>query len=172
MKFILIDKNKELIDKAQEMLKTVDTNFEVTAVHSDIKKYLDKKDTIIATASNPSFTMGGGLDAILKNGLGIDETKLREGKVYNNKVLPIISVDAELKSTEQIILRALALLFYRDNDNNTYLFTGLGTSIGGLDIDSFIKVLKAVLTGDMSKYADVYFGESCEFGGSCEYGEC
>jgi hypothetical protein len=149
-KIIFCDKNKELLEKAKTVFGEVGT---IDNIHSELivdnsgdilkckKKYPEAK---IVTASNPDFSMGGGLDLILKNEYPEQCNGLREFKITKDLFF-VISVNKDLKATKKIIRRALLGVYFCSRKNDIIL-TGLGTGIGGISSEAFLEEL-ALLVG-------------------------
>ena len=97
-------------------------------------------NALIATASNPSFTMGGGLDLQIARRFPDDIANLWHGKVTEH-LLGIVSVNDELEATEEIIRFALQTIV-RASKTRNIVFTGIGTGIGGMENEKFIQLLK------------------------------
>ena len=138
-KLIICDKNKLLIDKLKE--QNLKSNiFEIILLNDDVLnaklKYINAK---ICTASNPLFNAGGGLDKLLKNTYPNEWKQAKEFNVTDNLFF-IISVDNNINSNREIIRKCFDGLYL--NKNNDFILTGIGTAIGGLDIEVFIEELK------------------------------
>ncbi|NCN87228.1 hypothetical protein GW932_05330, partial [archaeon] len=90
---ILIDFNKSLISKAKKL--------KINSQTGDIIKFhRDNPDTILCSASNPNFTMGGGLDAQIDYHFPEECKKLRKGKnQIKGNIAFIISVNDKIKAT-------------------------------------------------------------------------
>ena len=98
-------------------------------------------ETRIVTASNPSFSPDGGLDAVLAKKY---EWQPKEFG-WDDHLFYAVSVNDKRVSNKQILLRlAVGLLGF--SHNFTPILTGVGTGIGGLEIDTFIEILRAILT--------------------------
>ncbi len=144
-KIIICDKNKELIDYLKaNVLKTGDkTGIEFEFVCGDIIELHEKtENSRIVTASNPSFSPDGGLDAVLASKYSWEEAT---EFAFNNDLFFVVSVDEERKANEKLIQRALiGVLGYLPKF--TLLLTGIGTGIGGLAIEVLGRLIVDVLS--------------------------
>lgn len=96
---------------------------------------------VIVTASNTDFTMGGGWDACVKRWYPSECARVEKGinqRIGN--VIFTITVDKNLRATENLVREALRFALDNVKDNETLLLTGLGTGIGGLSEELFIKI--------------------------------
>lgn len=142
---VFAEKNKEL----RELFKESFPDIEVT---DDMFSCPEPKN--IVTCSNKWLSMGGGIDAIIakhypkecaqaKEQLGkgtIDDllTPFRVGRVVF-----AVTVDDQLKADTKAIKNALSFIFNRLKDHEeTFIFTGMGTGIGGLSPEKFINLCK------------------------------
>lgn len=138
-KIIFIDKNKRLVNKVKKALDT--SKIEV--------KYGDifAEDGVIVTASNPDFTMGGGLDALIarkypKECKQAQKTPGKNKRIGN--VIFTITVDKKLNSNSKLVMKALRFAKKNQKKGETLLISGLGTGIGGLSYKNFIECLSEV----------------------------
>jgi hypothetical protein len=132
MKILIIDQNKKLIKKVKEAIKHLPFKG-VSAKAGDIFK----EKGVIVSASNPNFTCGGGLDkAIMEHGYKPPKKQGRKGNI-----IWTITVDKEIKSSRELIKEAIKFALSKINRNETLLLTGLGTGIGGLEVDDFVWIL-------------------------------
>ena len=143
-KLIICDKNKELIKAVEKYLKENGSGVfdSVEVVHGDVVKLHEKRpETRIVTASNPSFSPDGGLDAVLAKKY---EWQPKEFS-WDSHLFYAVSVDDKRVSNKNILLRlAVGLLGF--SHNFVPILTGVGTGIGGLEVAVFIEILRAVLT--------------------------
>ena len=151
-KIIFCDKNKELVKKVKKVFEKEKNNTHcelVVSEYSDVlktkKKYPNAK---IITASNPDFTMSGGLDSLLKKTYAEQCSYPREF-LLTNDLFFTISVDKELKANEYEMMRVMfgAYMCSRKND---IILTGIGTGIGQLPEDDFIRYLTRLINSDFS----------------------
>ncbi len=154
MKLTFCDKNKNLVKKVDTLFKKYKKNeagLELKAVSQDIFKYQAKNGGLICSASNPDFNMAGGLDSLISKNFP-EEVKMAKEFNMTNNLFFLITVDKNIKSSKEIIRRALAGVFaYRDNN---LILTGIGTAIGGLDESIFLEELERILNADLS-YANL-----------------
>jgi len=143
-KLIVCDKNKELIKAVKKYLKENGSGVfdEVVAVHGDVIKLHEKDSgTRIVTASNPSFSPDGGLDAALAKRYSWEPAEFD----FDEHLFYAVSVNDKRQSTKDILLRlAVGVLGY--SHRFVPILTGVGTGVGGLAIETFIEVLHAILT--------------------------
>ena len=143
-KLIICDENKELIKAVERYLKENGNGVfdSVEVIHGDVVRVHKKNpETRIVTASNPSFSPDGGLDAVLAKKY---EWQPKEFG-WDDHLFYAVSVNDKRVSNKQILLRlAVGLLGF--SHNFTPILTGVGTGIGGLEIDTFIEILRAILT--------------------------
>jgi len=151
MELTFVDKNKSLVKKVKELFESVEnkTSFTLDTYCWDVFEYKKKNtDFKICTASNPSFSMGGGLDWAIKKKYPEECNNLKEFVVTNN-LFPLITVDSNIKTDRQIIRRCLAGIFaYRYKYN--LILTGIGTAIGWLYENILLEELKRFLSADLS----------------------
>ncbi len=149
-KLIFCDLNESLVKKVKELFKQNQNNkwnTELEAVCGDVFECQKQNEGYkICTASNPDFHMGGGLDKLIADRFSQEIGKLKEFD-YTDDIFYTISVDSDLKATEKIITRALIGIFAFRYVN--LIFTGLGSSIGGMSEDDFLECLKKVVSADL-----------------------
>ena len=135
---ILIDLNQSLLKKAN--------NLGIKTLYSDIIKYhKEHKNTLLCSASNPMFNMNGGLDAVIKFNFPDICKRLTKNKNQIKKDIAfIISVNNQIKSTQKLIKEAIQFVL-QNAKGRTILLTGLGTGIGGMSEDIFLKILHTEL---------------------------
>lgn len=134
MKIIFIDKNKKLVAKVKKAVKYFP--IKIDCIEGDIFK----QKGVVVSASNPSFSMGGGLDAAIKKHYPIECTNVKKQGQVNN-VMFTITVGDDFKATRDLVDSALSFAMNEKNHmtpNQTMLISGLGTGIGGLDEDDFV----------------------------------
>ncbi len=149
MKLIFCDLNKELKKKVKKVFEEEANNIhsELIVSNTDLLKTKKKyNNALIVTASNPMFTMGGGLDKVIKDKFGKQCENAREFK-FTKDLFFTITCDENIKSTRKMIKRALLGVYFA-NRKNDIILTGLGTSIAGLSDDEFITELRLFLNAD------------------------
>ncbi len=148
MKIIFCEKNKELLKKVKEVFKNETNNLHCELItETDVFKAKKKyPNALITTTSNPDFSMGGGLDALIKEKYPEQCKSPREFK-FTKDLFFTITVDKNIKSSKSIVQRALLGIYFASRKNDI-IFTGLGTGIGGLSIDDFISELKKFVNAD------------------------
>ena len=100
MKIKFVDLNKKLVDKVRKAIP----HFE--CICDDIFNH----EWVIVSASNPSFTFGGGLDALIAKKYPKECKEKQDKKGWNERIGNIIftiSVDDKLKSNKVLIWEAL-----------------------------------------------------------------
>lgn len=135
MKIKFIDKNKTLVEKVKKTIP----HFE--CICDDIFNH----DGVIVSASNPSFTFGWWLDALIAKKYPEECKQKQTKKGWNERIWNVIftiSVDDNIKSNKSLIWDALQSIMMFWDENETILLSWLGTAIGWLPEDDFIDVLK------------------------------
>jgi len=135
MKIKFIDLNKWLVEKVREAIP----HFE--CINDDIFNH----EWVIVSASNPNFTFGWWLDALIAKKYPIECKEKQSKKGWNERIGNIIftiTVDDSLKSNKVLIREALQSVMIYWRENETILLSWLGTAIGWLSEDDFIDVLK------------------------------
>src|SRR3990167_6345616 len=142
---IICDKNKKLINAVNEFVKSYGFGVfdDVQVICGDVIKVHEKTpNSKIVTASNPQFLPDGGLDLVLSK--KYDWSKAAEF-YFSNDLFYVVSVNNDRKSSKEILLRsAVGILGY--STKFTPILTGIGTGVGGIAIDVFVEVLKAILS--------------------------
>lgn len=103
---------------------------------------------VLMTASNPQFTMGGGLDYLFaKNYPHVVQFKQVKGGGMERigNIIFAITVDECYKASPETIKQALIFALDHTYEGETLLVSGIGTGIGGLSEDEFVKVIKSVI---------------------------
>ena len=142
-KIIFIDQNESLVKKVKKAVKYLP--WDITVKQGDIFK----EKGLIVSASNPTFSMGGGLDAQIAKRFPKECTKVKQGK--NQRIGDIvftITVNEELKATGELVKKALKFALVKTRTNETVLVSGLGTGIGGLDEDDFVWLFLSAIVED------------------------
>ena len=151
MTIVFCDTNKELCKKIKAL------NGDIKVFNKDVfklKKQKEYEDYKIVTASNPSFSAGGGLDKSLKYAYPEQWGEAKEFN-YTRDLFFVISVGDKFKTDEIIIKRCLAGV--RAYQYKNLILTGIGTGIGGLNIDAFIDLFKKVIINADLRGADLSY---------------
>lgn len=139
MNIIFCDFNKSLCQKVFDLQLP-----DLAVAYGDIFRFKG----VIVSASNPQFTMGGGLDAIIAQKYP-HETKIKQklggGNERLGEVIFTITVNDHLEATPELVREALRFALDNVYADETLLLTGLGTGIGGMDEDKFIQLLKEAI---------------------------
>lgn len=137
---IIIDNRKSIV------IKAIKAGFE--GIHGDyFYEALKIPRHVLCSASNPYFTFAGGVDKELSNNFPLyceEKQSKGGGNERIGNVCFTISVNKRLDSNAQLVREALQ--FAKDNtfEGETLCLCALGTSIGNLDEDVFISLLKEV----------------------------
>ena len=122
MKIKFIDINKKLVDKVKKAIP----HFE--CICDDIFNH----KWVIVSASNPDFTFGGWLDALIAKKYPTECKEKQSKKGWNERignVIFTITVDNNLKSNKELIRDALVSIMMYWEEGETILLSWLGTSI-------------------------------------------
>ncbi len=145
MKIVFVDRNIDLVRKVREAVKSLDEKKqELIEVHKgDVFDY----DGVHVSASNPSFTFGGGLDAVLfkKYNKECLQARKTKGMKRIGNVIFTITVDNEYFATEYRVRKALEFAIENTKTRETLVLSGLGTGIGGLNERTFVKLFITAL---------------------------
>lgn len=103
---------------------------------------------VLMTASNPHFSMGGGLDAVfLKHYPLIVQHKQAKGggmeRIQN--IVFAITVDHTYRATPDMIEKAIRFALENTHEGETLLLSGIGTGIGGMSTAQFVDVLNRII---------------------------
>jgi len=143
MKLIFVDTNKELVDKVKKLFENWNfdkLNMQLDTYHWDVFDYKkDNPNFLICTASNPKFNMWWWLDKAIADHYPSEVKNLKEWKPTDN-LLPLITVNSDLKATRSQIMRALTFVYVNRYKYNMIL-TGIWTGIGGMSDDDFMDCL-------------------------------
>jgi hypothetical protein len=162
---IFCDTNKELCDMVDTIKSENKWCFDFIVENMDIfdckKKYPWSK---IATASNPDFTFGGGLDLAIA---GVYKKEIKQAKefLFTDNLFFTITVWKDLKATKKIVQRALIWCFAYWTDNDI-IISWFGTWIWWLSLYDFVLELNKILLKDMRNAdmhgADMYGANMCD----------
>lgn len=143
LNIIFVDFNESLVKKVSAL--------GIESHHSDFFTfaYNHVERPVLMTASNPFFSMGGGLDwEFAKQFPKLCEYKRNKGtgmeRIMN--VCFTITVDDRLKATKESVRSALKFAIENTHEGETLLLSGVGTGIGGISEEDFISALKEVIT--------------------------
>lgn len=140
MKLKIIDSRRSIIDKCE------DSGYDVT--HGDyFTEILKVPRHVICSASNSSYTFGGGFDRELYENFPLycqeKQTRIGSNERIGN-ICFVISVDNELKANERLVREALQFSKENTAKDETLCIMGIGTAIGRLDESQFVSILKEV----------------------------
>ena len=161
MKLIFVDTNKKLVNKVKKLFENWNfdkLDMQLDTYHWDVFDYKkDNPNFLIYTASNPKFNMWWWLDKAIADHYPSEVKNLKEWKPTDN-LLPLITVNSDLKATRSQIMRALTFVYVNRYKYNMIL-TGIWTGIGGMNdddfIDCFYSLLCAALGGADLRGADL-----------------
>jgi hypothetical protein len=117
----------------------------IQAVHADYFEASAKIPRhVLCTASNPSYTFGGGIDRFFyeKYPHYCEIKQLKGGG--NERIGNIcftISVSNAIKSNEELVKDAIRFAMDNTDEGETLVLSGLGTSVGLLNEDVFVELL-------------------------------
>lgn len=142
---IFAEKNKEL----RELFKKEFPDIEVV---EDMFSVPEPKNVV--SCSNKWLSMGGGIDALIakhypeecrtaKEQIGNSTTDSLMTPFRIGKVVFAVTVGDRLEADIKAIKNSLSFIFTRLKPHNeTFVFTGMGTGIGGLSHQEFINLCK------------------------------
>jgi hypothetical protein len=106
------------------------------------------------TASNPHFSMGGGLDAKFLEYFPY-YCKVKQIKGGGNErignIIFAVTVGSDFKATKELVKEAIQFAIDNTDEGETLLLSGVGTGIGAngnFTEDDFVEVLKSLLAKD------------------------
>jgi len=138
MNLIFIDNRASIVEKVAQT--------GIRAIHGDYFNLSAKIPRhVLCTASNPSFTFGGGIDRhFIENFPHYCETKQLAGG-GNERIGNIcftISVSSRLESNESLVREAIRFAIENTDPTETLCISAIGTGIGQLNEDKFVQILK------------------------------
>ncbi len=151
MKIHFVDLNKSLVKKVDDLFKEFKNNkwgLEFSTHCWDIFEYQKNNGGLIATASNPSFTMGWGLDAQIAMRFPEEVKNPREFNRTKNLIFTV-TVDSYINASKSIVKRALIGCFAFAHKKDI-IISWFGTAIWGLSSGDFLECMEYVLTADLS----------------------
>jgi len=141
MQIKFIDLNNSLVEKVREL--------GIKAEHGDyFRNALDIPRHVLMTASNPQFSMGGGLDAKFADHFPYYCTIKRlkgGGNERIGNIIFAITVNNNYQATKDMVKKAIEFAIENTAENETLCLSGVGTGIGGLSEEDFIDVLKELI---------------------------
>lgn len=144
MKYKIIDLNRNLIQEAKKRgipSQWGDYFYEAAQI----------PNAVLTTASNPKWTFGGGIDAKFYNtfpDLCSEKQEKGGGMERIENICFCITVDETLKSSPEIIEKAIRFAAGTLKDGETLVLSGLGTGIGGVSVREFCDVVERVFRSD------------------------
>lgn len=140
--------NIKFVDLNSNLVKMV-SELGIESICSDY--FLEAYKTprpVLMTASNPRFTFGGGLDYIFTEHFPklcqFKQIKGGEEERIAN-ICFCITVGDDYKANKEIVKNAIQFAIDNTDENETLILSGVGTCIGGMSNDEFIKILKEIL---------------------------
>jgi hypothetical protein len=141
MRIKFIDLNLSLVNEVKKL--------GIEAIHGDY--FLESAKTpcpVLMTASNPSFTFGGGLDYYFKKNYPF-LCRYKQVKGGGNErignICFIVSVNEDLTASKERVREAIRFGLDNTLEGETLCLSGIGTNIGGMSEDDFIKILKETI---------------------------
>ena len=136
-----IDLNISLVNKVREL--------GIESVYADY--FIESAKTekpVLMTASNPNWSLGGGLDYYFKKNYPF-LCHFKQAKGGGNErignICFIISVDENLKDNKELVKEAIKFGMDNTLDGETLCLSGIGTNIGGMSEDDFCEILKDLI---------------------------
>jgi hypothetical protein len=138
---IFVDLNKKLVDKVSKLgIKSINSDYFFTGYKLERPVFM--------TASNPNFSMGGGIDFSFNQHFPeLCRFKMMRGNKEMERMSNIvftITVDDDLQATAEMVKKAFEFAKSNTHESETLLIHGAGTGIGGLSHDEFLQVIKEV----------------------------
>lgn len=140
MNIVLIDNRKEVTDAASKLVETIRGDYFLESYRME--------RPVLMTASNPRFTMGGGLDAEFVRHFPelVRFKQVRGGGMERiANVVFAVTVGDDLRATAETVEDALRFAIANTDENETLCISGVGTGIGGLSVGEFVSVLADVI---------------------------
>ena len=141
MKLKLIDNRFSIVERCQKA--------GIDAVHGDyFTEVLKIPNHVLCTASNRSFTYGGGIDRQFLDHFPLycqDKQKRAGTNERIGNICFVITVDAKLQSNKELVRKALEFAVENTMEHETLCIVAGGCGIGLLPEDVFVEVLKEVL---------------------------
>ena len=135
-----VDLNADLCEAVFELA--------IPVAHADYFQYANKVDRpVLVTASNPHFSMGGGIDALFAKHypLIVQHKQAKGGEMERiQNIVFTVTVGNHFQATEQLVEKAIRFAIENTHNGETLLLSGLGTGIGGLSQKQFVEIMKKV----------------------------
>lgn len=137
----------KFIDLNPEIVDLVARECGLESKCADIIEYQDNFGGVLVTASNPKFTMGGGLDAKIKAKFpwACELARQTKGNKRIDDIIFTVTVNDKLKATPKLVESALYFAIKMTQRKETLLLSGLGCGIGGMEPEEFVQILKKCL---------------------------
>lgn len=136
-KFKIVDLNRHLIQELKKL--------GIDAVWGDIFSEAEQdKHAVLMTASNPKYTMGGGVDAVFKEKFPeiIAEKQEKGGGMERiGNICFCQTVDENYQATPEIVEKAIKFALSTLKKNETLYMVGCGVGIGGMSIEEFCRIV-------------------------------
>ena len=138
MKIIFIDNRKSIVEKVKKLgVKTILGDY--------FEEIVRVPRHVICSASNPSFSFGGGFDLALKDNFPFycyqKQKSLIEGNERIGNICFLVTVDRQVNSSEELVRSAIRFALDNTAKDETLCLMGLGCFIGGFPEDDFVRVL-------------------------------
>ena len=134
------DLNHLLVEKVKDLgIESVQNDY--------FNESVDTERAVLITASNPHFSFGGGIDAKFAEYFPY-YCRMKQLKGGGNErignICFCVTVDKTFKATKEIVKEAIQFALDNTYEGETLLLSGVGTGIGGLDIETFVSILKEI----------------------------
>ena len=150
-KILFVDNRKSIVERVKE------AGFAAKLGDYFIEALKEPRH-VLMSASNPSFSYGGGIDRDLQYHFPLYcEAKQKRAYSGNERIGNIvftITVDNRLASNEQLVREALKFAIENTDEGETLVLMGAGTGIGLLKEDVFVEILKEEAGHLINNYHD------------------
>jgi hypothetical protein len=141
------DLNHNLVTKVRDLgIESVQNDY--------FNESVNTPRAVLMTASNPHFSMGGGLDAKFLEYFPY-YCKVKQIKGGGNErignIIFAVTVGSDFKATKELVKEAIQFAIDNTDEGETLLLSGVGTGIGAngnFTEDDFVEVLKSLLAKD------------------------
>lgn len=140
MKIKIADLNSRLIARLQEEGFDAECDDYFRVVYRT-------KQPVLMTASNPMWTFGGGIDAVFTHHFPklIELKQVKGGTMERiSNICFCVTVGSNYRADRETVKRALQFAKSQTGEDETLVISGVGTGIGGLDIETFVDILKEI----------------------------